>query len=210
MDMNNSENSNEVKLRLLGITYNQIESGVYALVLQEEEGQRRIPIVIGYAEAQAIECKLQEVRTPRPLTHDLLAVLIRAFGGRLEKVVIHRLPNGVFAGNLFLTAADGNRMVIDSRSSDAIALAIRVNAPIFTTRTVIDEVGFTTEEDRRGGRIPVRTPSVADASRPTETAPGPESYSDEELKCKIDECVEREDYELANELMKILNSRKTR
>lgn len=208
--MNNSENSNEVKLRLLGITYNQIESVVYALVLQEEGGQRRIPIVIGYAEAQAIECKLQEVRTPRPLTHDLLAVLIRAFNGRLEKVVIHRLQNGVFAANLFLTAADGNRMVIDSRSSDAIALAIRVNAPIYTTRAVIDEVGFTPEEDRRGRRIQVRTPSAADDSRPAEAVPGPESYSDEELKRKIDECVEREDYELANELMKILNSRKSR
>lgn len=133
------------RLELIGITYNQIESGVYALILQQAGGTRRIPIIIGFPEAQAIECKLQEVTTPRPLTHDTMANALDAFHISLKEVEIRRLPSGVFAADLHFT--DGvNERIVDSRSSDAIALAIRVNAPIYTTETVLLEAGFDPDE----------------------------------------------------------------
>lgn len=129
------------KIELIGITYHQVESNVFALILQEEGGTRRIPIFIGYAEAQAIECKLQDVTPPRPLTHDTMIHTLSTFGISLLEVEIRRLPNGVFAANLLLSDGTTERMV-DSRSSDAIALAIRVGAPIYTTEKVLREAGF--------------------------------------------------------------------
>lgn len=130
------------RLKLIGITYNQIESGVYAVILEEVNGDRRIPIVIGYAEAQAIECKLQEVKTPRPLTHDLMKSILDTFSLRLQAVEIYKLPNGVFAANLIIEGPDGDLQHIDSRSSDALALAIRADAPIYTSSEVLEEAGF--------------------------------------------------------------------
>lgn len=133
-----------IELKLVGITYNQIESGVYALILENSQLKRRLAIVIGYPEAQSIECKLQNVRTPRPLTHDLLANVISQLGGELLCVDIHRLPTGPYAGRLTLTSLMGDRY-IDARSSDAIALAIRVGAPIFTTRGLLEKEGYPTD-----------------------------------------------------------------
>ena len=137
----------KIRLKLIGITYNQIESGVYAVILQQAGGTRRIPIIIGYSEAQAIECKLQEVRTPRPLTHDLMASILSEFGITLREIVIYRLDSGVFAAELVLS--DGSRThIVDSRSSDAIALAIRVGAPIYTTPKVLSEAGFEPDDSK--------------------------------------------------------------
>ncbi|MDE6271712.1 MAG: bifunctional nuclease family protein [Muribaculaceae bacterium] len=130
------------RLKLIGITYNQIESGVYAVILEEVNGDRRIPIVIGYAEAQAIECKLQEVKTPRPLTHDLMKSILDNFNLRLSAVEIYKMPNGVFAANLIIEDSEGDLRMIDSRSSDALALAIRAGAPIYTSSEVLEEAGF--------------------------------------------------------------------
>ena len=133
-------------IQLIGITYNQIENGVYAVILQEVNGTRRVPIIIGFPEAQSIECKLQEIATPRPLTHDLMVNLMSTFGISLREVEIYRLPSGVFAAELVLYA-NGERRIVDSRSSDAIALAIRVGAPIYTSVQVLDEVGFEPDDD---------------------------------------------------------------
>lgn len=135
------------RLELVGITYNQIESGVYAVILQEAGGVRRIPIVIGYPEAQAIECKLQEVVTPRPLTHDMMITFMEEFNIRLLEIEIHRLASGVFAADMLFS--DGtNTRIIDARSSDAIALAIRAGVPIYTSEKVLDEAGFTPDNGR--------------------------------------------------------------
>lgn len=137
------------RLKLIGITYNQIESGVYAVILEEVNGDRRIPIVIGYAEAQSIECKLQEVNPPRPLTHDLVKSIFDNFSLTLQAVEIYRLPNGVFAANMILEGPDGELRSIDSRSSDALAIAIRANAPIYTSSEVLEEAGFRPKDKRR-------------------------------------------------------------
>ncbi len=133
------------RLELVGITYNQIESGVYALILQQTGATRRIPIIIGFPEAQAIECKLQEVATPRPLTHDTMVTTLASFGISLMEVNIYKLPNGVFAADLVFSDGKTER-VIDSRSSDAVALAIRVGAPIYTTESVLREAGFESDD----------------------------------------------------------------
>lgn len=130
-----------IKLNLIGITYNQVETGVYALILEQEGGNIRIPIIIGAPEAQAIECKLQEVLPPRPLTHDMATGILESFGIVLKEVEIRRLENGVFAAYMILT--NGEKTIkLDSRSSDAIAMAVRTNAPIFTSQQVVDAVGF--------------------------------------------------------------------
>lgn len=147
------------RLELIGITYNQIESGVYALILQQIGTQRRIPIIIGFPEAQAIECKLQEIKIPRPLAHDVMVSALNEFGINLNYVLIKRLPNGVFAADLHLS--DGfNERIVDSRSSDAVALAIRCGAPIYTTEDVIREASFDPKEKRRPGVPPQQKPSI--------------------------------------------------
>lgn len=145
------------RLELVGITYNQIESGVYALILQQVGTSRRIPIIIGFPEAQAIECKLQEVATPRPLTHDTMVNALAAFGITLVEVEIRKLPTGVFAANLIFSNGV-EEMVIDSRSSDAVALAIRTGAPIYTNESVLREAGF--DPENKNGDI--REENVSD------------------------------------------------
>ncbi|MCM1152681.1 MAG: bifunctional nuclease family protein [Muribaculum sp.] len=205
-------NSDDNKqLRLLGITYNQIESGVYALILEEMDGNRRIPIVIGYAEAQAIECKLQEVVTPRPLTHDLMVSILQAFGATLKKITIRRLPTGVFASTLHLLTRDGELKLIDSRSSDAVALAIRVGAPIFTSAAVLDEAGFSPSDaelrKRRDNRPKEYAASTDEMA--TSGSSGPyEEMSDAQLLDLLNDAVSKEKYEIAQQIKKILDSRK--
>lgn len=192
------------RLELIGITYNQIESGVYALILQQVGTQRRIPIIIGFPEAQAIECKLQDIRTPRPLTHDIMVSALKEFNIHLEYVLIKRMPNGVFSADLYLT--DGiNEKVIDARSSDAVALAIRTNAPIYTTEEVIREASFDPTEKRR------QTNTNSDNTvkeNLTNNKTGIESMTLDELSTAMDKAAQNEDYEEAARLKAEINRRK--
>lgn len=186
------------RLELIGITYNQIESGVYAVILKETDGQRRIPIIIGYPEAQAIECKLQDVVTPRPLTHDMMINFMHEFGIRLQEIEIRRLPSGVFAADLIFT--DGSNIhTVDSRSSDAIALAIRADAPIYTSEEVLQEAGFSPEEQEETERKPlqrnIRPESGKSTRKQLKTPP-----SIDELKKLMQAAAENENYEEAARL----------
>lgn len=190
------------RLELVGITYNQIESGVYAVILREAGGERRIPIIIGYPEAQAIECKLQEVVTPRPLTHDMMINFMKAFGVTLKEIEIKRLPNGVFAADLVFSDGRDTR-IVDARSSDGIALAIRAGAPIYTSDEVLAEAGFLPEETR------VKPRQARSIDRPTEkkqslvkghetgAATDLSSLSIEQLNEEMQKAAENEDYEKA-------------
>lgn len=220
-------NKKRYPLRLIGITYNQIESGVYAVILEEIGGNRRIPIVIGYPEAQAIECKLQEIRTPRPLTHDLMKSMMQTFGLKLRCVDIHKLPSGVFAANLVMESSDGELHKIDSRSSDAIALAIRCDAPIYTSADVLEESGFTP----RGNAAPAPAPDTPGENPGLESFSNLEeflnaeadngeevtekelldflaNFSDKEIEDKISEFAANEKYEVAARLKAVLARRK--
>ena len=191
------------KLELIGITYNQIESGVYALILQQTGTNRRIPIIIGFPEAQAIECKLQEIKTPRPLTHDIMNTALNAFGIELKYVLIRRLENGVFAADLHLS--DGvTEKVVDARSSDAVALAIRANAPIYTTPDVIREASFDPSERRRKPIPPVMKNPV---SQQAPTPSGLESMTIEQLEKAMEQAALKEDYEEAARIKAEINRR---
>lgn len=190
------------KLELIGITYNQIESGVYALILQLSGTNCRIPIIIGFPEAQAIECKLQEIKTPRPLTHDIMMSSLNEFGIRLEYVLIKRLPNGVFAADLHFT--DGiNEKIVDARSSDAVALAIRSNSPIYTTEDVIREASFdpTVRKMEKSNEESLQVPASEEPSVDLK------NMSTEQLMEAMNKAAEYEDYEEAARLKEEINRR---
>lgn len=182
---------NRCKLNVVGITYSQIERGVYAIILQQENTNRRLPIVIGTSEAQSIECKLQNIKTPRPLTHDLMISCLRNYGVEITEIYIRRLPNGVFTADLILSS-DEKTIIMDSRSSDAIALALRSDAPIYTSQEVMDEAGF----------------DVKDTNKKQEKAPV--SYSEmsiDELNKMLQIAVENEQYEEASRIKKEIDNK---
>ena len=131
-----------IKLEIHGISYSENLSGAFALVLNESKGLRKLPVVIGGFEAQAIALALQKnIKTSRPLTHELFKGFADKFEIKLKKVIIHKLVDGVFFSNM-VCEKDGDTMTIDSRTSDAIAMALRFNAPIFTYESILNEVGF--------------------------------------------------------------------
>ena len=131
-----------IKLEIHGISYSENLSGAFALVLNESKGQRKLPVVIGGFEAQAIALALQKnIKTSRPLTHELFKGFADKFEIKLKQVIIHKLVDGVFFSNM-VCEKDGDTITIDSRTSDAIAMALRFNAPIFTYESILNEVGF--------------------------------------------------------------------
>lgn len=135
-----------IKLRVQGLTNSQVQSGAYALVLAEENGLRRVPIIVGTAEAQSIAIALEHITPPRPLTHDLFAKLIRATDAKLLEIFIYKFEEGVFYSELSINA-EGKLIKIDSRTSDAIAIALRMECDIYTTEGIMEECGVMLEEE---------------------------------------------------------------
>lgn len=199
-----------VRLNVVGITYNQIENGMYAMILEEEGGRRRLPIIIGYNEAQSIECLLQKIKTPRPLTHEFTSEIINAFGIEIESVVIKQLENGIFTADVSFKKGRSVR-VLDARSSDAIAIAMRAEAPIFTSKELLDKCGI--ERDTLASR---QLHAASRQSIPVKSAiervknPGADPYADvslESLKRMMEKAVKNEDYEKAEEIKKEIDKR---
>jgi bifunctional DNase/RNase len=131
-----------VKLKVMGISYSQTQSGAYALILIEENGERRIPIIIGGFEAQAIVIKLENLDPPRPLTHDLFRQFAHEFNISVFEVMIYKLEEGVFFSKLVCNNGE-KECTIDSRTSDAVALALRFGCPIFITEEILEKAGIT-------------------------------------------------------------------
>jgi bifunctional DNase/RNase len=180
-----------VKLKVTGISYSQTQSGAYALILNEEKGDRRIPIIIGGFEAQAIVIKLENLNPPRPLTHDLFKMFADEFRITVMEVFIYKLEEGVFFSKLICNNGD-KEISIDSRTSDAVALALRFGCPILITEEILEKAGITVS--------PAGTDSSAGNSVDSILEPESskyDSYSDEELYKMIDEAVRTEDYEKA-------------
>ena len=176
-----------VKLKVMGITYSQIQNGAYALVLAEENGDRRIPIIIGTAEAQSIAIRLEHLTPPRPMTHDLFASFAQGFGIRLREVFVYHYEDGVFSSELLFD--DGTRQIrIDSRTSDAIAIALRTQSPIYTTEKIISEAGIIFQEEPKEKK-----------KEETKTVKRKHlnDYSTKELKERLEEAVRMEAYEKA-------------
>lgn len=201
------DNENLIPLRVMGLSYNQLQNGAYALLLAQEDGPYRIPVVIGAPEAQSIAIALERIITPRPLTHDLFATFAHAFGVRLERVYIYRFEDGIFSSEL--TFADATRTVtLDARTSDAIALALRTHAPIFTNREVLDETGFIIEET---SDIATPTPEGEEA-RLTDDGPVAEPHAEtiDDMERELRRLIEAEAYEEAALLKKRIEERKAR
>lgn len=136
----------KIKLEIKGLSYSQASSGAYALILGEVEGKRRLPIVIGGAEAQSIAMELEKIKPARPLTHDLFKSFADAFNIKLNEVIIYKFSEGVFYSKL-LCASDNIELSIDSRTSDAVALAIRFGSDIYTVAEVMNDAAIVIEEE---------------------------------------------------------------
>ena len=135
-----------VRLNIKGISYSQTQNGAYALILSEENGDRKLPIVIGAFEAQSIAIALEkEIMPPRPLTHDLFKTFAKRYKIVVKQVIIHKLLDGVFYSSIICEQKKIEE-IIDARTSDAIALALRFNAPIFTYKNILDQAGIHTDK----------------------------------------------------------------
>ena len=183
----------KIKLSVLGISYSQTQSGAYALVLSEDGGERRLPIIIGGFEAQAIVIKLENLNPPRPLTHDLFRNFSKLMKADLKEVFIHKLEEGVFYSQLIIKK-DGKEIIMDSRTSDAVALALRFNCPIYIAEEIMEKAGIVIK-DNDYDDTEVESKKKTGTSK---TAPsGLSELSIAELKVKLDEAVKAEDYEKA-------------
>ena len=139
---------NLIELLINGISYSQTQNGAYALIHSEIEGERKLPIVIGTNEAQSIAIAIEkEIKPPRPLTHDLFKNFCERFDIKIKQVIIHKLVDGVFYSSV-ICERDGIEEIIDSRSSDAIALAIRFEAPIYTYETILEKAGVVIQVEK--------------------------------------------------------------
>lgn len=201
----------KVQVEILGISTSPSSNGAYALILQESDGQRRLPIVIGAFEAQAIALEMEGIRPPRPMTHDLMKISMETLGAALVEVVINDLNDGTFYAQLIL---DTTSVEIDARPSDAIALAVRFQAPIYVSEEVINEAGFipegndadaTEDDDDDSDRFLRATQSDEEEEDDTLPSSKPEPTKQpakprtrlESLKQELDKAIAQEDYEKA-------------
>lgn len=185
-----------VRLNIKGISYSQTQSGAYALVLSEVDGTRTLPIVIGAFEAQSIAIALEkEIKPPRPLTHDLFKTFADRFHIAIKQVIIHKLVDGVFYSSL-ICERDKIEEIIDTRTSDAIALATRFNAPIYTYENILDKAGiYLKAKDELTDEK--ETLSIEKLIEEPEKASSYSKDTLEELNEKLNKAVQNEDYELA-------------
>ncbi|MBJ2173755.1 bifunctional nuclease family protein [Aureibaculum sp. A20] len=195
-----------VRLNIKGISYSQTQSGAYALVLSEVDGERTLPIIIGAFEAQSIAIALEkEIKPPRPLTHDLFKTFSDRFNIKVKQVIIHKLVDGVFYSSL-ICERDKIEEIIDARTSDAIALATRFNAPIFTYENILDKAGIflkiKDEPKLTQTKIEVEEMAIELAEESSL-----KEISIKELNKQLNEAVANEDYELAAKLRDEISKR---
>ncbi|MFT0716815.1 bifunctional nuclease domain-containing protein [Flagellimonas lutimaris] len=206
-----------VRLKIKGISYSQTQNGAYALILNEEEGDRKLPIVIGAFEAQSIAIALEkEIKPPRPLTHDLFKNFADRFKIVVKQVIIHKLVDGVFYSSLICERGEEEE-IIDARTSDAIALALRFNAPIFTYKTILDKAGiflkFSSKEKSEDDDDSIMVDEILQEGEAVEIESGSDTHgyremSLQELHKELDKAVASEDYEKAAKLRDEISKRK--
>lgn len=198
-------NMKKIKLDIVGLSYSQTQSGAYALVLGEVSGRRRLPIIIGSFEAQAIAIEIEKMTPSRPLTHDLFKSFAQAYQIEVQEVTIYNLVDGIFYAKLI--CSDGKRSVeIDARTSDAIAVAVRFDCPIFTYEFILSTAGIVIEGNDFVYLENINeTPEEKSVSA---SVSGYASISTEELKTKLQEALAEESYEKAAKIRDELNKRK--
>lgn len=200
-------NMQKIKLDIVGLSYSQTQSGAYALVLGEISGRRRLPIVIGSFEAQAIAIEIEKMTPTRPLTHDLFKTFAQAFHITIQEVIIYNLIDGIFYSKLI--CSDGKKtMEIDARTSDGIAMAVRFNCPIFTYEFILSSAGIVIEGNdfvylENINADPQEEKNIASVAK------GYTSFSTEELETKLKEALTEEAYEKAAKIRDELTRRKS-
>lgn len=180
-----------IQVDIIGLSTSPSSGGAYALVLGEVNGNRRLPIIIGAFEAQAIALELEKIQPPRPMTHDLLRDALEAVGAEVVDIVIDELRDGTFFAKIRFVH-DGEDGQLDSRPSDAIALAVRVDAPVYVSPSVLDEAGIPTEEE---GASP-----LAGKPEEVEEEPGPPLSRLDRMEQQLEQAIKEEDYERAAHL----------
>jgi uncharacterized protein len=198
----------KIKLNVLGISYSQTQSGAYALVLAEEDGERRIPIIIGGFEAQAIAIQLEGLKPPRPLTHDLFLSFATAFGITILEINIYKLEEGVFYSKLI--CQDGiKQMTVDARTSDAIALALRFRCAIYTTEEILTKSGIVIdiEPESKENKPTSSSKFFSDPPPGRRSAEELRDFSIPELKEMLQDAVKNENYEKASDIRDEINRR---
>ncbi|MFO7721453.1 MAG: bifunctional nuclease family protein [Gillisia sp.] len=204
-----------VRLNIKGISYSQTQNGAYALILSEVDGDRKLPIVIGAFEAQSIAIALEkEIKPPRPLTHDLFKNFSDRFEIVVKQVIIHKLVDGVFYSSL-ICERDKIEEIIDARTSDAIALALRFNAPIFTYKNILDKAGIYLKGEQESA-TPTSSSTTIENMDVDDILPQKEETPDtnykkmslDELETLLSQAVKNEDYEKAARLRDEISKRK--
>lgn len=185
----------KIKLEVLGLSYSQTQAGAYALILSIKDSDQRIPIIIGGFEAQSIAIQLENLKPPRPLTHDLFYIFATGYEIKLKEVFITKLEEGVFYSRLYFDR-DGQTNVIDSRTSDAVALALRFNCPIYTTPEIVEKAGIVLNVTEEKFDDSIEKPKSDVNLKPENFF----SYSVEELETLMEDAISNEEYEKASKI----------
>ncbi len=184
----------KIKLEIVGLSYSQTQSGAYALVLSEVNGNRRLPIIIGGFEAQAIAIELEKMVPTRPLTHDLFKSFATNFAIEVKEVIVYKLVEGIFYSKL-ICEHNGTISEIDARTSDAIAIGVRFNCPVYTYESILASAGILLDENDIDENDflseSIEEPSEEDIIS---------SQTAEELENQLNQAIENEDYELASKI----------
>jgi len=194
----------KIRLEIIGMSYSQSQSGAYALILGVVGGKRRLPIIIGGFEAQAIAIELEKMKPTRPLTHDLFKNFAIHFGIKIKEVIINKFEEGIFFSQL-ICELDGEESTIDSRTSDAVALAIRFNSPIYAYENILEEAGIVMDEDEEEsleGKVEQKGKTTLHGRF--------EDYLLEELEEMLKKAVEDENYEEASKIRDEIRKRKSK
>ena len=187
----------KIKLRVQGLTNSQVQSGAYALVLAED-GLRRMPIIVGMFEAQSIAIALEGINPPRPLTHDLFIAYTKATGYKMKEVFINKFEDGIFYSEITLTKGDST-VCIDSRTSDAISIAIRINCNIYTTESIMRKCGIVLDESNsaeNNDMLPEEF-TAADLQDITKLKEQLSLLKKNDIEERMEKAVAKEDYEFA-------------
>jgi len=194
----------KIELSVVGLSYSQTQTGAYALILKEKSGKRRLPIIIGGAEAQAIAIPLEQMTPSRPLTHDLFKSFLDSFEIIVNEVIVHNLVEGIFFAKI-VCEKDGREIELDARSSDAVALALRCEVPIFTHDFILSSAGIIIDEEEE---------ATAESDAPEEIRiDSPEKENPKslgsiaELEKQLEAALKKEDYEKASKIRDEINRR---
>jgi len=195
--------NSKIELQIADIAPSGSTSGAYTMVLAEVDGTRRLPIVIGGSEAQAIAIELEKMTPSRPLTHDLFRSLANAFAIDVEEVLIYNLVEGIFFAKLVVSLG-GKSAEIDARTSDAVAIAVRFNCPVYCYEFILDQAGVNAEDTESGMELDEPDIDLEEV----EAADDAGNMSVDELQRQLDQALEKEDYEKASRIRDEINKRR--